>query len=347
LVLVHEFGHFIVAKRLGVRVEKFSLGFGPKLWSVKRGGTEYLICAFPLGGYVKLAGDEPGEKLYKKDWEFLSRCVFDRFRIIIAGPFLNYILAIIIFSIVFMFGNPTMTTEIGGVLKDYPAQASGIAVGDRIMAVDGKSVRYWEDMTAIIRKRIDGEVRLSVERAGLVKDISIRPIVRSRKDIFGKVSSVALIGVAPSQKIENVRYGFSKSVEMGFKETVRITVMTFKGLWAIVTGSMSVKESMTGPIGIFVLTGAMVKLGFVYVLLFVGTLSVALAIFNVLPVPVLDGGHILFLAIEKIAGRPLPVKTQMMITNVGLALLCALMLFVTYGDIVKFEIFEKIAGFFR
>jgi regulator of sigma E protease len=348
LVLVHEFGHFIAAKRLGVRVEKFSIGFGPKLFSVKRGETEYLVSAVPLGGYIKMAGDEPGERLSDKPWEFLSRRPFDRFKIIAAGPLFNYILAFLIFSVIYMFGNPTLTSEVGGFVKDYPAEKQGVLLkGDKITAVDGKSVKYWEDMTEAIRSHSGGEMRLLVERQGRLIEIGITPMIRKAKDIFGNDISIAQIGIAPSQKIERIRYGFFKAVGMGFKLLMKLTYMTYKALWSVLTGKMSLKDSVSGPIGIFVLTGEFAKLGFIYLVHFIGILSASLAIFNVLPLPILDGGHIMFLIVEKIRGRPLSVKTQEAIANVGVALLVLLTAFVLYNDMMRFGIFGKAMGLFK
>ena len=349
LVLVHEFGHFIAAKRLGVRVEKFSIGFGPKLFSVKPGETEYLVSAIPLGGYIKMAGDEPGEKLSNKPWEFFSRRPFDRFQIIVAGPLLNYILAFLIFSVIFMFGSPTLTTEIGGFVKDYPAGKQGkLLKGDRITAVDGKAVAYWDDMTEAIRKHSqDGPMKLAVERQGKIIDIEIAPVVRKAKDIFGNDVSMAQIGIMPSQKIEKVKYGFFQAVEMGFKLLMKLTCMTYRALWSVLTGKMSLKDSVSGPIGIFVLTGEFAKLGFIYLVNFIGILSASLAIFNVLPLPILDGGHIMFLVIEKLRGKPLSVKTQENIANVGLTLLLLFTAFVVYNDMVRFGIFGKAMGLFK
>ena len=346
LVMAHEFGHFITAKKLGVRVERFSLGFGPKLWSMTKGDTEYCVSAIPLGGYVKMSGDEPGDHLEGKPYEYLSRSVADRFKIIVAGPVLNYILAFLIFSVIFMFGSPTLTTEVGGLLKDYPAQKAGIVAGDKILSVDGKPVKFWEDMTAIIHGHAEGSIKISIERKGEILEKEIIPIVRKTKDIFGKETSVTLIGVSPSQKIEKVRYGFLESLGMGANKLVSLTALTYKALWSIVTGSLSVKESMTGPIGIFVVTGQAAKLGFIYIFHLMGILSASLAIFNLLPFPVLDGGHILFLFIERLRGKPMSVKAQDMIANVGVVLLIMLTVFIFYSDIVKFGIAEKIMKIF-
>ena len=347
LVMVHEFGHFIVARRLGVQVEKFSFGFGPKIFSVKKGETEYLVSAVPLGGYVKMAGDEPGENITGQKWEFLSRSVADRFKIIFAGPLLNYILAFLIFSVIFMFGSPTLTTEVGNLLKGYPAESQGIMVGDKILSIDGKAVKYWEDVTEIIHKHTGGAMVLSISRGGKVLDKPITPMVRRTKDIFGKEVSIALIGIAPSQKIESVRYGPLMSLRMGFKKLAQLTGMTYKALWSIVIGRLSLKESMTGPIGIFIITGQAAKLGFIYILQLMGLLSASLAIFNVLPLPVLDGGHIIFLIIERFRGKPISLKAQEAAANIGVSLLILLTIFVFYNDIMKFGIFDKIIKLFK
>lgn len=347
LVLIHEFGHFIVAKKTGVRVEKFSFGFGPKIFSLKKGGTEYLISAIPLGGYVKMAGDEPGEALKGERWEFLSRKISERFNIIFAGPLLNYLLAFFIFSVIFMFGSPTLTTEVGSLLNDYPAVKSGIEVGDKVIQVDGVDVKYWEDMTSIIHKHLEGPIKLKVLRKGSAMDFQIQPIIRDVKDIFGKTNRIALLGVAPSQKIENVKYGFFESFGMGFKKLIDLTVVTYKALWSIITGKLSLKESMTGPIGIFIITGKAAEMGLIYLAHLMGLLSASLAIFNLLPLPVLDGGHILFLFIEKLRGKPLSVRTQEIIANLGVAFLILLTVFIFYNDIIKFGLFKGVSKFFK
>ena len=347
LVLVHEFGHFIAAKWVGIRVERFSLGFGPKLFSIKRGDTEYQISAIPLGGYIKMSGDEPGEKITGKKFEFLSRSVWDRFMVIFAGPLLNYVLAFLIFSIIFMFGSPMLTTEVGSLLKDYPAEKSGLSLGDKVVKVDGKNVKYWEDMTGIIHKHLEGPIVLTVEKDGKVSEIKIQPLIREAKDIFGKNVKIALLGIAPSQRIENVRYGLLESFSKGFRKLVDLTIITYKAMWSIVTGRLSVKESMTGPIGIFIITGKAAEMGLIYLFHLMAMLSASLAIFNLLPLPVLDGGHILFLFVEKLRGKPLSVKVQENIANAGVGLLILLTVFIFYSDIVKFGVFEHIIKFFR
>ena len=347
LVLVHEFGHFIVAKRVGIRVERFSFGFGPKLFSVRRGDTEYLISAIPLGGYIKMAGDEVSESLTGKSFEFLSRSIWDRFLVIFAGPLLNYVLAFLIFSIIFMFGSPTLTTEVGSLLKGYPAEKSGLIVGDKIIRADGKDVKYWEDMTEITHKHLEGPIKLTIEKNGKVFEVDIQPVIREVKDIFGKQTKIALLGIAPSEKIEKVRYGFFESFSKGFNKVIDFTAITYKAIWSIITGRLSAKESMTGPIGIFDAIRKAAQMGLIYLVHMTALLSVSLAIFNLLPFPVLDGGHILFLFIEKLRGKPLSVKTQENIANIGVGLLILLVVFISYNDIAKFDIFDRIRKIFK
>ena len=345
--MVHELGHFMVAKRLGVRVEKFSFGFGPKIFSVKKGDTEYLLSLVPLGGYVKMSGDEPGESLKNEKWEFLSRSIFDRFKIIIAGPLLNYVLAFLIFSIIFMYGSPTLPAEVGGLLNNYPAKAQGIVEGDKILAIDGKPVKFWEDMTEIIHKHVNGPMKLSIDRHGTMLEKEVMPVVRQTRDIFGNEVKIALIGISPSQKIEKIKYPFLASFYMGGKKLLDLTCLTYKALWSIFTGRLSFKESVTGPIGIFIITEQTAKMGLLYLFHLLGILSASLAIFNVLPFPVLDGGHILFLIVEKVRGKPLSSRAQEMIANIGVSALIVLTIFIFYSDIVKFGIIGKIVKLFK
>jgi len=349
LVIVHEFGHFIVAKLIGVRVEKFSIGFGPKLWSVKKGETEYIIAPIPLGGYIKMGGEEPGETVTGQKWEFLSRSVFDRFKIIVAGPILNYVFAFCLLVAVFMAGTPVITTEIGVVMSGYPAKESGLLVGDKILAVDGKTVSHGDALVAIINKRVRGSLVLTIERGGNIFKKEIRPVVEKRKVGFGpqeKEIQIARIGIQPAQKIEKGGYGFFGSVYMALETIWQITVLTYKALGAMVIGKLSMKE-MAGPVGIFMITAQAAKLGLIYLLNFMAILSASLAIFNLLPFPVLDGGHILFLAIEKLRGRALSMKTQEAVMNIGWSFLILFMVFVFYSDIMKFGIAEKVVKLFK
>ena len=347
LVIVHEFGHFIVAKKMGVRVEKFSIGFGSEICGITKGETRYSISIVPLGGYVKLAGETSLEGVKGEKWEYLSRTVWERMRIIFAGPLLNYILAFLIFSFVFMAGSPTLTSKIGKIMPGYPAESAGLKIGDKILNINGKDVVYWEDVTNIVHTNKNTEMKLLLKRDGKQITVLVTPKPQDIKTIFGSKKNISIMGIAPSDEILYVKYGFFKSIYMGAEKLWMLTYITCRALWASVTGAIPIKESMTGPIGIFYITGQAAKLGIIYLLQLMGVLSASLAIFNLLPVPVLDGGHILFLTIEKIRRKPVSIKMQENVTQVGMSLLIVLMLFVFYNDFMRFGIFEKIAHLWK
>ena len=347
LVIVHEFGHFIVAKKTGVRVEKFSIGFGPEIFGITKGQTRYCVSVIPLGGYVKLAGETPEEPLKGEKWEYLSRSVRERSRIIFAGPLLNYMLAFFIFSFVFIIGYPTLTTKIGKVLPDYPGETAGLKVGDKILKINGRDIDCWEEVTRIVHSNKKEEIELFIERDSRLIDLKVLPRSEEVKTIFGSKKRIGLIGIMPTEEVVYVKYGVIKSVYMGAKKLLILTYITYRALWATFTGAIPFKESVTGPVGIFYITGQAARLGFTYLLHLMGILSASLAIFNLLPVPVLDGGHLLFLAIEKVRKKPLSYKLQENITQIGLVLLISLMAFVFYNDFMRFGIFEKISSLWK
>ncbi len=347
LVIVHEFGHFIVAKKTGVRVEKFSVGFGPEIIGITKGETRYIVSLIPLGGYVKLSGETEAEGLKGEKWEYLSRSVGERARIIFAGPLLNYIMAFFIFSFVFVLGSPTLTSTIGKIMPDYPAASVGLKEGDRILEINGESISFWEDVTRIVHTNKEPQIELIVERDGREISFTIRPKEQELKTVFGSKKRVGLIGIAPSEEIVYVRYDPAKSLYMGAKKLIVLTSITYRVLWANLTGAASFKDSVTGPVGIFYITGQAARLGLVYLLQLMGVISASLAIFNLLPIPVLDGGHILFLAIEKVRRKPVSLKLQENITQAGFILLLLLMAFVFYNDFSKFGFFEKLSNLWQ
>ena len=347
LVLVHECGHFLVAKLLRVRVEIFSIGFGKKLFSVKKGETEYRISLVPLGGYIKLSGDNPEEKRDGQSWEFLSKSPGERAAIVAAGPAFNYLVAFLLFTLVFFIGVPNLTAKIGELKSNYPAQMAGMNVGDRIISVDGTKVEFWDDLSAIIyTKNQNKEIRIKLERQDKVLDLDLVPKVETTKNIFGDDIKIGLIGIMPAQETKILRFGFFASVKKGAERIITLTKMTYFSLYRMVIGKMSVRDSLAGPVVIFKITGQAARLGFVYLLQIMAALSVSLAIINLFPIPVLDGGHLLFLLCEKIKGRPVSMKVQEMAARVGLSMLIVLMIFVFYNDLVRIGAFEKAFRFF-
>lgn len=335
LITIHEFGHFIVAKRLGVRVEKFSFGFGKRILSKKKNGTEYSISLIPLGGYVKLAGDSLEEFKNNPD-EYLSKKPSQRAQIIFCGPLLNYVLGFLCFWLIFFVGYPTLTTKVGGLIDGFGAKDAGIQVGDKIIAVDGKKVDFWEDLQmAIQAKKAAMRVLLSVLRDNKEYAIEVKIKEKQLDDALGQKRNVGLIGITPKDEIVKVKHGFLKSFVLGINKTLDLTVMTYKALWRMITGKLSMRESITGPLGIFYITSKAANLGIVALLHLVAVLSVSLCIFNLLPLPVLDGGHIVLLAIEKIRGRQLGIRAERVITQVGFTLIVSLAIFATYNDVLR------------
>jgi len=335
MILSHELGHFLMAKKMGVKVEAFSLGFGPKLWSVKKGETEYILSAVPMGGYVKMAGEEPGGVRKGEEWEFFSKPVHKRFNIIVSGAAVNYLLGFALFCMIFMAGAPMRTSRIGAVLEGYPASEIGLRAGDRIISIEGREIEFWEDVLNIIHNRKEGDILLCVERDGEILDFTVRGRSEQAKDIFGRTRKTTMIGIGPSDDVEFVKYGFLKSVSMGAKTTWNVTSLTYRSIWGMLTGSVSIK-AVGGPIMIVTMTGRAARMGMSYLLWISALISISLAIINLLPFPVLDGGHILFLAIEKIIGRPIDRKVQEAAQNICWVLLIALLLVVSRNDIMRY-----------
>ncbi|MFC1570695.1 RIP metalloprotease RseP [Candidatus Omnitrophota bacterium] len=337
LILVHEAGHLFAAKRVGVTVEAFSLGFGKRLCGFKVGDTDYRISMIPFGGYIKMAGEDPTEAS-GKEGELATKPIGHRFWVMTSGAITNYIFAFILFSIIFMIGVPTLSNEVGQLLQGYPAEKAGLEVGDQILSISGEKTEYWEDIVAAIKNKYSegGELDFAVVRAGKTMNIEITPDISTVTNIFGQTISRPMIGIAPENKILAVSYDPLRAIYYGGKRLITLTAMTYKGIWLILTGGMPVKTSVSGPIGIIHIMGQAAKLGIVPLLIITAHVSMALAIFNLLPFPVLDGGHVIFLALEKLRGKPLSVKVQEVITQVALVLLIAFALFVSWQDVMKF-----------
>ncbi len=345
LILVHELGHFISAKRLGVRVEKFSLGFGPKLFSKKVGETEYMLCAIPFGGFIKMAGDNNEEVKGRPD-EFLGRSAGHRARIIFAGPFFNYILAFLCLWMVYFLGFPKFTTSIGELVPGMPAQAASLKVGDKVTEVNGDKVIYWEDLTKKIHASKGKTLKLKVQRGTTEFDMELTPQMKKVETVFGKQVEVGLIGIKPSEDIIKVRYGIGEALLKGTQSLIEMTAATLAAIFYIVVGTMSFKESVTGPLGIFFIATNAAKIGFSAILHVVGILSMSLAIFNLLPLPILDGGHIALAGLEKLRKKPLSQKTEEVINNIGLSFLIILAVFIFCNDIIRYGYWDKFIALF-
>jgi regulator of sigma E protease len=346
LIVVHEFGHFIVAKRCGVRVERFSLGFGPKLLSRTHDGTEFTLCLIPLGGFVKMAGDERANCKGGRE-EFFSHPVGHRALIVIMGPVVNYVLAYLCLVLVFLMGNPVLSNKVGEVMKDYPAAVAGLLAQDVVVRIEGQAIEQWEDLQKQVSESKGATLSVEVLRQGLPLTLTITPRNDVLKNIFGQEEVVRVIGVRPAEEMVTVQYGPLVSLGKAAEKLWEITEMTYKALYRMLTLQMNPKEAMTGPIGIFFIIQKAAEMGFTYLVYITGIISASLAIFNLLPLPVLDGGHLLFLVIEKVRGRGLSPKADDLLSRVGLGLILTLALFVFYSDFERFGWIKKIHGFIR
>ncbi len=350
LIFAHEFGHFLVAKYSGVGVLKFSLGFGPKLVGKKIGETEYLISWVPLGGYVKLLGETDNEELAEEDEKrsFLKQPVWKKAAIVAAGPIFNFLLAIVIFTIVYMAGVPTLTTYISGVPEGTPAFEAGIKEGDVITAIDGKKITRWEEIKESISKSDGSELKLTITRGGESIDVPLKPRLYKDKNIFGEEIDSYKIGVSPSLDRAVVeRMNPFLAFWTSLKQTWFISKLTVLSVVKIFEGVVSPK-TLGGPIMIAQIAGAQVKEGIVPFVLFMALLSINLAILNLLPIPILDGGHLLFFLVEAVTGREINIKWREMAQQVGLVILIALTIFVFIMDIERLNIkwFDDFNKFF-
>lgn len=343
LVLVHELGHFLVARRAGVGVEKFSIGFGPRVWGVKRGETEYLIAAIPLGGYVKMVGErgdedeaEPAAPPPDPAKSFERKSVWARMLIVAAGPVFNFLFAICVFYFVFLVGVPVLLTTIGAVQPDFPAAAAGLRPGDTVVAIDGRSVETWDDITSVIHASAGVERVFTVRRGAEAEPLTFRITPKSSPSttIFGEATSVGLVGIAPGDKTTTKRFGPVDALVLAVERTGDITRLTLVSIVKIFQGTVPA-NTIGGPIMIAQMAGQQAQLGVMNLVFFTAFLSIGLGLFNLFPIPVLDGGQIWFFAIEAIRGRPLSRRVREITQQVGLVLLLLLMVFVFYNDITR------------
>lgn len=341
LIIVHEFGHFIVARRIGVRVKKFSLGFGPKLFSIKRGDTLYQLCAIPLGGYIKMAGDEYGEYKGAKD-EYLAQKPKDRAKIIFAGAGLNYLLGFVFFSFALFLGIPDSTTRVGEVVPGYPAFLAGILPKDKIIAVDGKKVEFWIEMVGFIHEKKGAKVSITLSRADELIKLEM-PTKLEAIETTGGRHEISLIGI----KQGRLKYRLKDAFVVGLKDYLKTTIFYYKTLGLMFSGKISFKRSVAGPIGIYYITTGAATAGLGPLLYVLAILSLSLSVINLLPFPVLDGGHLAFIVLEKIRGKALNRNAEELITQVGMSLLIALALFTIYNDMVNFSILDNFVNLIK
>jgi regulator of sigma E protease len=437
LVLVHEVGHFLVAKWAGVRVVRFSIGYPPRIFGFRRGETDYSIGATPFGGYVKMLGDEIGddhpvaqdvqaylEEIGKdllgsaqkssiappasgseedrllaiarlvctdahgqagataigltrplhsdeailleeiaakgsvrdafssigehppaalvrrmRERSFPSQPLFKRVAIVLAGPLANVALAPVLLTVVFLYGVPRLLPVVGQVKKDLPAERAGLKPGDHIVSINGKPIAAWDDLSSMVKSSGGSVIALTLERTDGGQKLPISAVLQAVRDnqstVYGDTASAWIIGVTPRGDSELHRVGPLGAVERAFLETGRITSTLVVGIVRIIDGSTPARQALGGPIMIAQLAGREARAGFASIALFAVMLSIELGIINVLPVPMLDGGHLLFFLFEGVRGRPLQLRHREIAQQVGLFLLVTLMAFVIINDISR------------
>ena len=410
LVFVHEFGHFIIAKRAGVRVEKFSLGMGPKLIGRKWGDTEYVISALPLGGYVKMAGENPDEEVTGASDEFQSKTVWQRAKIAAAGSLTNIAVAFLLMPLVYMIGTYAEgPAKVGFVEEGSPAEMAGFQAGDVIEDINGRTIGDWTRALTIIAVNPDTDVKVTLDRGGEKKVLTLRPEAATELKIgtaglipdmpaeFGRLrpgmpaekagfrendkvlavngvtvyhwnqfsgmvkesggkplrilidrigkrheitvtpamdSGRYVIGVEPFVRLVFKRYGFRDAISMGFTKTIETADLTLVTLRKLITFKLSIK-TLGGPVMIAQMSGQAAAAGLSAFVALMATISLSLGILNLLPIPVLDGGLLVFLLIEALRGKPLSQKAMGVAQSVGAALLITLIAVVSYNDVMR------------
>jgi len=340
LIFVHEFGHFLFAKLFGVKVLKFSLGFGPKVFGRQHGETEYLISAFPLGGYVKMLGEQPGEEITTEEAQrsFSHKPVWQRMIVVAAGPLFNLFFAVLLFFAIFaVVGLPTLVpgTTIGQVSPDSPAEAAGLKAEDTILAIDGQPTEQWEAVSELVAGSNGKELAITVHRNGETLVLKGRPTPQPTRNIFGEVVGERyLLGISRLDDLTYEKVGLGEAFVAGLTQTWDFIYLTVMGIVKIIESVVPASE-LGGPIRIAQLAGERLHAGWLHWLHFMGVLSINLGILNLLPVPILDGGHLAFFSIEAIRRKPLALTTQEILQRVGMLLLGTLMIFVFYNDIAR------------
>lgn len=329
LVLVHELGHFLTAKAVGMRVDEFAIGFGPKLIQFRKGETLYSWRLIPLGGFNKIAGMDPDEEQDEKS--FQCKPIWARLLVIVAGSAMNFILPVLLFFIIFLSnGVDQVSTEpiIGTVMPDKPAALADLQVGDRILAVNGIEIATWQNFVEQIQSHLGTQLQVKLERNQVVLERAITPEYDEKTKRY-------LMGVMPV--IINDHPGFIESFTLSVKQTYLVTSSMIVGLGQMVTGKA--EADVAGPIGVAQMAGQVAQLGFLPLLQFAAYLSLNLGLINLLPVPVLDGGHVVTLLIEGLRGKPMEKKSLQFIQMVGFALLLMLMVVATMKDLSRLKLF--------
>jgi regulator of sigma E protease len=349
VVFFHELGHFLVARRCGVRVLVFSIGFGPELFGFNdRHGTRWKLSAIPLGGYVKFFGDENAASVpdaaalaamtdEERRHSFVHQPVARRAAIVVAGPVANFLLAIVIFAALFMvFGKPSTSPRVDAVQPGSAAEAAGFQPGDLVLTIDGRPVESFPDMQQIVSTSAGERLVFEVDRGGVKVTLKAIPTLKESKDRFGNVHRIGVLGITRSPSPDDTHFqpvGPLKAVELGVQRTWFVVERTLSYIGGVISGREAA-DQLGGPIRIAQVSGQVASEGLPSLFSLTAVLSVSIGLLNLFPVPLLDGGHLLYYAIEAVRGKPLSDRAQEVGFRIGLAIVVMLMIFATYNDLL-------------
>jgi regulator of sigma E protease len=349
VVFFHELGHFLIARWCGVRIMVFSIGFGPEIIGFNdRYGTRWKISAIPLGGFVKFFGDNNAASVpdtariasmdaHERAQSFAFQPVLKRAAIVVAGPLANFLLAIVIFAGVFMlYGKQTMSARVDSVQPDSVAAAAGFKPGDLVVAIDGRPIDNFAEMQRVVGASAGETLAITVDRDGVQQVLKATPALKEVKDNFGNVQRIGVLGISRSMAPEDLKLhpvAPPQAIWMSVQETWSVIDRTLGYIGGVIAGREAANQ-LGGPIRIAQMSGQVASFGFVPLIQLAAVLSVSIGLLNLFPIPLLDGGHLLFYLIEGIRGRPLSEKAQEVGFRIGLAIVLMLMIFATFNDIV-------------
>jgi regulator of sigma E protease len=356
LVFIHEMGHYLIARANRIRVEVFSIGFGPEIYGWDdRFGTRWKISWIPLGGYVKFFGDANAASrrdsgfntmtAQERDVSFHHKPLRQRAAVVAAGPIANFLLAIVLFAGIFsIFGQPFTPAVVSAVVPDSPAETAGLQAGDRIVRIGGSNIDRFEDIQRIVQIRPDAELDLAILRDGAEVRFSVTPRMIEVTDTFGNTHRIGQLGIR-SGAVDYVRHDPLTATWYGVKATLSVIDVTFVTLGQMFAGDRGTRD-LAGPLGIAQMSSQVAQIGFVASLHFAAFLSVSLGLINLFPIPMLDGGHLLFFSIEALRGKPLSERVQDLGLRFGLLLVVGLLVLGTVNDLGRFNFFGFVSGLF-